>query len=74
VAFIIIIIIIIIINGGGGSSSGCSSSRGGVVVHVSGIFQSPFVIFSCVPQGYFQELLFFTTFINDTSQHDFAVK
>jgi len=59
--------------GGGSNSSSCGSSRGSVVVvvivvvvvHVSGIFQSPFVIFSGVPQGYVQEPLFYTTFVND---------
>jgi hypothetical protein len=32
-----------------------------VVVHKSGILQSPFVMFPLVPQGYVQEPLFLTT-------------
>jgi hypothetical protein len=57
----------LLVNGGGGSSSCCSiSSRGVVVVVVVVIVvHFPFVIFAGVPQGYVQEPLFFTTFIND---------
>jgi hypothetical protein len=74
--FIIVIVVVVVGGGGGGggaggggsSSSCCSSSRVVVVVvvvvHISGIFHSPFLIFSLVSQVYVQETLFSTIFIN----------